>query len=206
MINNDSDESEISEAPVYDEDFDFEGNNARKDSLRRQYLLEANIVELRHEFIIGLERLMYENPSNINIKAPESRGSFEYFEDQQWVPQSNERYFDIVIRSRVSKAKDTIAELEKSGDLSAFDRTQTTGMLQEITDGGLSRKQLRKEEFPGLEEACRKSVVRDSVNLAREMRNKLDTVCQVNGRRTKKIKRVHDPAAKKYKSWDELMT
>ena len=100
---------------TYDDDSDSEENVEARRVLKREFLLQANVLRMYARFIETFEELLYEDLKNSNVKASPRLGYFEYFKDGHWIAKRvSEDYFSTVISGRVKKVKEVVANLEMS--------------------------------------------------------------------------------------------
>lgn len=112
---------------TYDEDSDSEENIQARKVLNKEFLLQANVLRIYAEYIGEFEKLLYKDLKNSNVRASPRLGYFEYFEDGHWVVKRvSEDYFNTVIRRRVIKVGEVVANLE----LSPFLKGQLLGVQQ----------------------------------------------------------------------------
>ena len=111
-------------SPVYDEDSDSEQNLQLQNVIEKEYLLRKNVLRRYVDIVSEFEKLLYQNPANLNVKASLKQGYFECFENECWVSKLNDEYFHTVIRNSVFQ----MTEVAKSLDLSPFVKSQLEGM------------------------------------------------------------------------------
>ena len=112
---------------TYDEDSDSEDNIQTRRVLRKELLLQINVLRIYATFIEEFEKLLYVDAENSNVRASPRLGYFEYFEDGHWIAKRvSEDYFSIIIKKRVDKVGEVVAKLE----MPPFLKGQLLGMRQ----------------------------------------------------------------------------
>ena len=112
---------------TYDEDSDSDENIQARTVVKKEFLLQANVLRIYAGFIGEFEKLLYKDLKNSNVRASPRLGYFEYIEDGHWVVKRvSEDYFSTVIRGRVKKVKEVVANLK----MSSFLQGQLLGIQQ----------------------------------------------------------------------------